>query len=109
MLYFYLLATLINYSIKSPTRCNNFLVYYPDVYLQLNMFRVFSCPSSGAQRLHKRQDNKLENCCMWLVIYLNCTVMHGLTNLKGNERLCFIFHQHNFFRHTKMSCQQGNS
>jgi len=24
-------------------------VYYPDVYLQLNMFRVSSHPSSGAQ------------------------------------------------------------
>ena len=36
---------------KSPTRCNNFLVYYPDVYLQLNMFRALSCPSSGAQLL----------------------------------------------------------
>jgi hypothetical protein len=23
--------------------------YYPDVYLQLNMFRAFSRPSSGAQ------------------------------------------------------------
>jgi len=34
---------------KSPTRCNNFPVYYPDVYLQLNMFWVFSHPSSGAQ------------------------------------------------------------
>jgi hypothetical protein len=34
---------------KSPTRCNNFPVYYPDVYLQLNMFRTFSRPSSGAQ------------------------------------------------------------
>jgi len=22
------------------------------------------------------------NCCIWLVIYLNCTMMHGLTNLK---------------------------
>jgi len=30
----------------------------------------------------KRQDNKLENCCIRLVIYLNCTMMHGLTNLK---------------------------
>jgi len=30
---------------KSPTRCNHFPVYYPDVYLQLNMFRGFSCPS----------------------------------------------------------------
>jgi hypothetical protein len=34
---------------KSPTRCNNFPVYYPDVHLQLNMFRAFSCPSSGVQ------------------------------------------------------------
>ena len=27
-------------------------------------------------------DSKLENCCIRLVIYLNCTMMHGLTNLK---------------------------
>jgi hypothetical protein len=32
--------------------------------------------------VNKRQDNKLENCCIWLVIYLNCTMMHGFTNLK---------------------------
>jgi hypothetical protein len=25
----------------------------------------------------------MENCCIWLVIYLNCTMMHGLTNLKS--------------------------
>ena len=31
--------------------------------------------------VNKRQDNKLENCCIWLVIYLNCTMMYGLTNL----------------------------
>jgi hypothetical protein len=36
---------------KSPTSCNNFSVYYPDVCLQLNMFRAFSRPSSGAQWL----------------------------------------------------------
>jgi len=43
-------TTIYNYnSNKSPTRCNNFSVYYPDVYLQLNMFRAFSRPSSGAQ------------------------------------------------------------
>jgi len=36
---------------KSPTRCNHFSVYYSDVYLQLNMFRAFSRPSSGAQWL----------------------------------------------------------
>jgi hypothetical protein len=34
---------------KSPTRCNNFPVYYPDVHLKLNMFRAFSRSSSGAQ------------------------------------------------------------
>jgi len=34
---------------KSPTRSNNFPVYSPDVYLQFNMFRAFSRPSSGAQ------------------------------------------------------------
>jgi len=113
---------------KSPTWCNNFSVYYPDICLQLNMFRAFSRPSSWAQWLqwqplvlpttnaawlspryegktrgchcshlapdderetpktswavNKRQDNKLKNCCIRLVIYLNCTMMHGLTNLK---------------------------
>jgi hypothetical protein len=35
--------------------------------------------------VNKHQDNKLGNCCIWLVIYLNCTMMHGLTNLKKME------------------------
>jgi hypothetical protein len=35
--------------------------------------------------VNKRQDNKLKNCCIWLVIYLNCTMMHGLTNLKRSR------------------------
>ena len=35
----------------SPTWCNNFSVHYPDVCWQLNMFRAFSRPSSGAQWL----------------------------------------------------------
>jgi hypothetical protein len=33
---------------KSPTWCNNFSVYYPDICLQFNMFQEFSRPSSGA-------------------------------------------------------------
>jgi hypothetical protein len=132
---------------KSPAWCNSFSVYYPDVCLQLNMFRAFSRPPSGARWLqwqllvlpsyrgdnravfvvgpagrparprtqhdchhytkvkpkaatavieflmmgvktpktcwavNKRQDNKLKNCCTRLVIYLNCTMMHGLTKL----------------------------
>jgi hypothetical protein len=32
--------------------------------------------------VNKRQDNKLKNCWTRLVIYLNCTMMHGLTILK---------------------------
>jgi len=32
--------------------------------------------------VNNRQDNELKNYCIWLVIYLNCTMMHGLTNLK---------------------------
>jgi hypothetical protein len=133
---------------KSPTWCNNFSVYYPDVCLQLNRFWAFSRPSSVAQWLqwkplvlpsyrgdsravfvvgpagwparprtqhdchhdtkvkpeaatavigllmmggkvpktcwavNKPQDNRLKNCCIRLVIYLNCTMMHRLTNLK---------------------------
>jgi hypothetical protein len=32
--------------------------------------------------VNKCKDNKLGNCCIGLVIYLNYTMMHGLTNLK---------------------------
>jgi hypothetical protein len=32
--------------------------------------------------VNKRQGNKLETFRIWLVIYLDCTMMHGLTNLK---------------------------
>jgi hypothetical protein len=32
--------------------------------------------------VNKRQVNKLKNCCIRLVIYLNCTMMHRLTNIK---------------------------
>jgi hypothetical protein len=47
---------------KSPTWCNSFSVYYPDVCLQLNMFRAFSRPSSGAQWL-QRQPLVLPSYC----------------------------------------------
>ena len=35
--------------INQPTRCNIFSSLLLDVYVQLNMFRASSCPSSGAQ------------------------------------------------------------
>jgi hypothetical protein len=85
-------------------------------YLQLNMFRTFSRPSSGAQWLqwqplvlasyrgdsravfvvgptetcwtvNKRQDNKLENCCIWLVIYVN-SIYKFSSYFKQTLRLC---------------------
>jgi hypothetical protein len=108
---------------KSPTSYNRFPVCYPDVHLQLNMFRagdshaLFAVgPPVRPRTLHdchhdtkvkpeaaiaviellmmggktpetcwavnKSQDNKLKNWCIRLVIYLHCTMMHGLTNLK---------------------------
>jgi len=32
--------------------------------------------------VNKLQDNKLKNCCIWLVIYLNCTMMHAFKKPK---------------------------
>ena len=40
--------------------------------------------------VNKRQDNKLKNCYIWLVIYLNYTMMHGLTNLKLKKKNTYI-------------------
>jgi len=37
--------------INQPTRCNNFPSLLLDVYVQLNMFRASSRPSSGGQQL----------------------------------------------------------
>jgi len=39
------------FQINQPTRCKNFSSLLLDVYVQLNMFRASSCPSSGAQQL----------------------------------------------------------
>jgi hypothetical protein len=39
-------------------------------------------PPETCWAVNKRKDNRLKNCCIMLVIYLNCTIMHGLTKLK---------------------------
>jgi hypothetical protein len=97
---------------KSPTRCNNFPVYYLDVFLIVVLCSWWAPPRTqhdchndtkvkpevateviqllmiGGKTpktcwaVNKRQDNKLENCFIWLVTYLHCTMKHGLTNLK---------------------------
>jgi hypothetical protein len=52
--------------------------------------------------VNKRQDNKLEICCIWLVIYLNCTMMHGLTNIKKIYIYIYIYNEKILFdKYTK--------
>jgi hypothetical protein len=46
--FFYFVRTI---QINQPTRCNNFSRLLFDVYVQLNMFRASSLPSSGAQQM----------------------------------------------------------
>jgi hypothetical protein len=46
--------------INQPARCNNFSSLLLDIYLQLNMFRASSRPSSGAQQL--RGDSSVVGC-----------------------------------------------
>jgi hypothetical protein len=58
-IYFYLVKVCksVHYHtipINQPTRCNNFLSLLLDVYVQLNMFRASSHPSSGAQQLQQQ-------------------------------------------------------
>jgi hypothetical protein len=40
--------------INHQTRCNNFSSLLLNIYVQLNMFRASSRPSSGAQQLQKQ-------------------------------------------------------
>jgi hypothetical protein len=40
--------------INQLTKCNNFSISLLNVYLQLNMFRASSRPSSGAQQLQQQ-------------------------------------------------------
>ena len=47
---------------KSPTRCNNFLVYYPDVYLRLYLFRGRAGPTTNTARLSPRYEGKTRGC-----------------------------------------------
>jgi len=46
-----LMSSIVQIQINRPTRCNNFSSLLLDIYLQLNMFRASSRPSSGAQQL----------------------------------------------------------
>ena len=57
---------------KSPTWCNSFSVYYPDVCLQLKMFRVFSA-----------HHQKLNDCSGSLWFYLRIVVIAVLFSWSG--------------------------
>jgi hypothetical protein len=95
---------------KSPTWSNNFSVYSSVVLCSwsgrparprtqhdchhdtkvkpkaatavIELLKMGGKTSETGWAVNKRQDNKLKNCWIRLVIYLICTMMHGLTNLK---------------------------
>jgi len=50
--------------INQPTRCNNLSRLLLDVYLQLNMFRTSSRPSSGAQQQQLQPREFGANLCL---------------------------------------------
>jgi len=84
---------------KSPTRCDSFTVYYPDVYLQLNMSRAFPRPSSGAQWLQwqplvlplYRGDSSAVFVVGAIVIYLwFIWIVRWCTDLQTSDQLLFI-------------------
>jgi len=74
---------LFTIQINQPTRCNNFSSLLLDVYVQLNMFWVFSRPSSGAQHLQlqplvlllERGDSSVVGCGH-ASRQLRCTKLH---------------------------------
>jgi len=52
------------FQVNQPNRCKNFSSLLLDVYsyVQLNMFRVSSRPSSGAQQLNNWPDHDQQHC-----------------------------------------------
>jgi len=52
--------------INQPIRCKNSLSLLLDVYVQLNMFRASSRPSSGAQQLQSQP--LVLPFCRWSVV-----------------------------------------
>jgi len=60
--------------IKSPTRCINFSVYYPDVYLQLNRFGRFPA-----------HHQELNDCSGTLWLYLRIVVTVVLCSWSGRS------------------------
>ena len=62
--------------------CSGSLWFYLRIVVTVVLLMMGGKTPETCWAVNKRQNNKLENCSIWLVIYLNCTVMmHGLTNL----------------------------
>jgi hypothetical protein len=78
-----------------PTRPRTQLCYHHDTKVKpeaaaavIELLMMGGRTPETCWAVNKRQDNKLENCCIWLVICLNCTMVHGISNLKC--RLCTV-------------------
>jgi hypothetical protein len=49
--------------------------------------------------VNKRQDNIMKNCYVWLVIYLNCMMMHGPTILKFKNIITYSYVNYRVLRY----------
>ena len=81
---------------KSPTWCNNFSVYYPDVCLQLNMFRAFPA-----------HHQELNDCSASLWFYLRIVVIIVLCSWLG--RLAWPRTQHDCHHNMKVKPEAANA
>jgi hypothetical protein len=67
-----------NIQINQQTRCNHFPIYYPDVYLQLNVFRAFS-------RQHQELNSSLW-FYRWNVVVAVLLVVFGPVNRPDHDQ-----------------------
>jgi len=88
---FHQCCILISYQINQPTRCSSFSSLLLDVYVQLNMFRASSRPSSWAQQLQQPEISAGERPAAvhllrswvrippgaWIFVCCECRVLSG--------------------------------
>jgi len=88
-LWFYLRIVVVVVSCSWPARprkqhgCHHDTKVKPEAATAVIEFLMMGAKTpETCWAVNKHQDNKLKNCCIRLVIHLNSTMMHGLTDLK---------------------------
>ena len=60
---------------RTQHECHHDTKIKPEAATAVNELLMMGGKTPETRRaVNKRQDNKMENCCIWLVIYLNCAV-----------------------------------